>query len=159
MNKKILIIVVLLVVILGVVFLLTGNKGVSKKESLVPEVIYTQVSERINLPAFVEPSASDLELFYDIVLTEGDLYIYKVAEVSPSVDTIAIFKLADSSKAADLKTKLEAVKETQAKTMKDYNAEEYQIASSGIVAVNGSYVYLVMSKDATEIVKIINSNI
>lgn len=159
MNKKTLIVIIALVVVIAAVlfFVLKDKKTVSA--NLSPAEIYTKISEKITLPSFVEPSVSDLELFYDVTLEEGDLHVYKVAEVSPSVETVAIFKLKDETKAQELKEKLEAVKQSQAATMKDYSPENYSIANSGVVKLKGAYVYLVMSKNVNSITAIIDENI
>ena len=77
MNKKTLIVIIALVVVIAAVlfFVLKDKKTVSA--NLSPAEIYTKISEKITLPSFVEPSVSDLELFYDVTLEEGDLHLLK----------------------------------------------------------------------------------
>ena len=75
------------------------------------------------------------------------------------VDTIAIFKVKNTDDRKTLESQLVAIKKQAMDSMNNYDAEQYKIATDGIVYVNGEYVVLIMTSDVNNVKTVINENI
>ena len=90
------------------------------------------------------------------MFTEG---FYKIGASDASVEEAAFFKAADEASALQLKQKLETRKAATEATQKDYNADNYAVATAATVETEGLYVYMVMSANRDAVTKAIEDNL
>ncbi|MBS1333853.1 MAG: DUF4358 domain-containing protein [Clostridiales bacterium] len=90
------------------------------------------------------------------MFTEG---FYKIGASDASVEEVAFFKAADEDSALQLKQKLETRKAATEATQKDYNADNYAVATAATVETEGLYVYMVMSANRDAVTKAIEDNL
>ena len=90
------------------------------------------------------------------MFTEG---FYKIGASDASVEEVAFFKAADEASALQLKQKLETRKAATEATQKDYNADNYAVATAATVETEGLYVYMVMSANRDAVTKAIEDNL
>ena len=90
------------------------------------------------------------------MFTEG---FYKIGASDASVEEVAFFKAADEASALQLKQKLETRKAATEATQKDYNADNYAVATAATVETEGLYVYRVMSANRDAVTKAIEDNL
>ena len=90
------------------------------------------------------------------MFTEG---FYKIGASDASVEEVAFFKAADEDSALQLKQKLETRKAATEATQKDYNADNYAVATAATVETEGLYVYMVMSANRDAVPKAIEDNL
>lgn len=90
------------------------------------------------------------------MFTEG---FYKIGASDASVEEVAFFKAADEASALQLKQKLETRKAATEATQKDYNADNYTVATAATVETEGLYVYMVMSANRDAVTKAIEDNL
>ncbi len=90
------------------------------------------------------------------MITEG---FYKIGASDASVEEVAFFKAADEASALQLKQKLETRKAATEATQKDYNADNYAVATAATVETEGLYVYMVMSANRDAVTKAIEDNL
>ncbi|MGI6716239.1 MAG: DUF4358 domain-containing protein [Eubacteriales bacterium] len=106
------------------------------------------------------PFDSD-RLSNDLLLTD-DLYsegYFMVPTEGTSVETVAFFKATSKDNAKKIKECLDTYKRDTMTYEKNYNADNYAIASAAVTKIEGLYVYLVMSPKKTAILDIINENL
>ena len=84
---------------------------------------------------------------------------YKIGASDASVEEVAFFKAADEASALQLKQKLETRKAATEATQKDYNADNYAVATAATVETEGLYVYMVMSANRDAVTKAIEDNL
>ena len=151
--KKTLIMILALSMMLPLVFCSCGNedkivepmsvigaKAIEKRDCEDDPVIYKAED-------LVEDLGLGAELYED--------FYYSYAGDFVSVETIAVFKAADG-KASELESKLKAKQQSLINESKNYNEKNYEMASNAkIKTVNGKYIYMVVSPNASEIVKVI----
>lgn len=68
-----------------------------------------------------------------------------------SSETVAVFEAKTDADAATIKGFLEGYVQSVCNQMKDYNAENYDMATKAVIKTAGSYVYLVMSPNVADI--------
>ena len=90
------------------------------------------------------------------MFTEG---FYKIGTSDASVEEVAFFKAADESSAQQIRQKLETRKSATEATQKDYNADNYAVATAATVETEGLYVYMVMSANRDAVTKAIEDNL
>ena len=88
------------------------------------------------------------------MFTEG---FYKIGASDASVEEVAFFKAADEASALQLKQKTR--KAATEATQKDYNADNYAVATAATVETEGLYVYMVMSANRDAVTKAIEDNL
>lgn len=81
-----------------------------------------------------------------------------LAETSGLSSEKAVMYMAkNEDDAAVLKTKLDAVLQSELAQMKDYNADNYAMLSKAVIAQKGVYVYLLVSPNVEEFEKLVNA--
>ena len=90
------------------------------------------------------------------MFTEG---FYKIGTSDASLEEVAFFKAADESSAQQIRQKLETRKSATEATQKDYNADNYAVATAATVETEGLYVYMVMSANRDAVTKAIEDNL
>ena len=90
------------------------------------------------------------------MFTEG---FYKIGASDASVEEVAFFKAADEASALQLKQKLETRKAATEATQKDYNADNYEVATAATEETEGLHVYLGMSANRDAVTKAIEDNL
>ena len=90
------------------------------------------------------------------MFTEG---FYKIGTSDASVEEVAFFKAADESSAQQIRQKLETRKSATEAPQKDYNADNYAVATAATVGAEGLYVYMVMSANRDAVTKAIEDNL
>ena len=86
-------------------------------------------------------------------------WFYNIGASDASVEEVAFFKAADEASALQLKQKLETRKAATEATQKDYNADNYAVATAATVETEGLYVYMVMSANRDAVTKAIEDNL
>ena len=97
--------------------------------------------------------------YYGIDVSQLDGYVFAAAEDVTKADTVAILKAKDAGSASTLASQLATVKQQKEAELQDYNPTAYQVAAAGYVKTAGSYVYLIMSDNASQIEQVISSSI
>lgn len=117
-----------------------GAKAIEKRDCEDDPVIYTADD-------LVEDLGLGTDLYEDFYFSYAGDFV--------SVETIAVFKAKDG-KASELEGKLKAKQQSLINESRNYNEKNYQMATDAkIKTVNGKYVYMVVSPNASEIVKTI----
>ena len=141
--------------------LLTLCAGAEKEKTLAVSV--GELSDKV-----ADAMASEQTAEYDETMLLDELGIqssmftegfYKIGASDASVEEVAFFKAADEASALQLKQKLETRKAATEATQKDYNADNYAVATAATVETEGLYVYMVMSANRDAVTKAIEDNL
>ena len=118
-----------------------GAKAIAKRECEEDPVVYSADD-------LVDYTGIGSDLYTDFYFcTAGDLI---------SEETIALFKAADG-KASDIESKLKSKLNSILNASNNYNEKNYNMAKEAVIkTVSGKYVYMVISPNVSDIVKIIN---
>ena len=148
-----------------------GNEGdnQSKVDSEASKVESTEVSTEESKAA-IDLSALAAELKTKTVATETldksstDLYndtgiadttyasYFWFSEISGlSSETVAMFEAKSDADLATIKGFLEGYLQSVKNTMKDYNADNYDMANKAVIKTSGLYAYMVISPNVTDI--------
>ncbi|MCD8157643.1 MAG: DUF4358 domain-containing protein [Clostridiales bacterium] len=86
---------------------------------------------------------------------------YAAAEALDAVkaDALMILKADDETGAAELETTLNDYLTRKLAELENYNAEEFDKASDGIVGSSGSYAYVIICEDPSSVLSIIEEEI
>lgn len=158
--KKIIIIGLCLVIAIVAVILVMNSIVTPNTQSLTISEIYNKIANTVALPKdMVSRNAEDLEMRYGIDVTKVQDYIFMANATSYYVDTIAIFKVENVDDRKAIETSLNTIKTQAENSMNNYDAEQYKIATDGVVFIDGQYVVLIMTTDTTTVKNIIKDNI
>ena len=141
-----------MVFLIGILFLV----GCSSNNDRSPKDIYSSIERSVQLPAFIEMDEEYLTDYYNLDFSRIDDFVYVQNEDSLKVDTIIIIETKDRDYVDFVKITLNNILEQMRAETQSYSPENYNIIKKSEVVVSGNLVYLVMSKDYDQIVKIIN---
>ena len=119
--------------------------------------IYQKISESVSMPdEIIELQGEDLLDYYGI---ESDKVAeYKaVQDACGYKDEIVIIKAADENSAADIGNLFTQHIDYQKDSMKNYDADQYEVLGSSKVIVNGSYAAMFISGSQDKMAEIFNS--
>ena len=141
-----------MVFLIGILFLV----GCSSNNDRSPKDIYSSIERSVQLPAFIEMDEEYLTYYYNLDFSRIEDFVYVQNEDSLKVDTIIIIETKDRDYVDFVKITLNNILEQMRAETQSYSPENYNIIKKSEVVVSGNLVYLVMSKDYDQIVKIIN---
>ena len=141
-----------MVFLIGILFLV----GCSSNNDRSPKDIYSSIERSVQLPAFIEMDEEYLTDYYNLDFSRIEDFVYVQNEDSLKVDTIIIIETKDRDYVDFVKITLNNILEQMRAETQSYSTENYNIIKKSEVVVSGNLVYLVMSKDYDQIVKIIN---
>ena len=146
-----------------------GNEGdnQSKTDSTASAEISATVSEEkepVDLPTLrdelkTKTVATELldkgaeDLFNDTGIADTTYAnFFWFSEMSGlSSETVAVFEAKTDADAATIKGFLEGYVQSVCNQMKDYNADNYDMATKAVIKTAGTYVYLVISPNVSDI--------
>lgn len=145
------------VLLMGVMIFTLSSCGTKTASDVPVKDIYQKITEAVALPdEIIELTADDLMDYYGI---EAD----KVAECAAVQDAcgykdeIVIIKAADETAAADIGNLFTQHIDYQKDSMKNYDADQYEVLGSSKVIVNGSYAAMFISGSQDKMAEIFNS--
>ena len=141
-----------MVFLIGILFLV----GCSSNNDRSPKDIYSSIERSVQLPAFIEMDEEYLTDYYNLDFSRIEDFVYVQNEDSLKVDTIIIIETKDRDYVDFVKITLNNILEQMRAETQSYSPENYNIIKKSEVVVSGNLVYLVMSNDYDQIVKIIN---
>ena len=102
-----------------------------------------------------------LSNYYGIDTADLDEYVFAQSDTpESSAETIIIIKSADTSKFDSYKTSFENYKKQKSQELTNYNLpDQAKLVDKSKVVEKGNYLYLVISKNADEIIATIEKNI
>ena len=111
--------------------------------------------------ASVSTMAEYLSNYYGIDTADLDEYVFAQSDTpESSAETIIIIKSADTSKFDSYKTSFENYKKQKSQELTNYNLpDQAKLVDKSKVVEKGNYLYLVISKNADEIIDTIEKNI
>lgn len=137
----------------------TKEVKTTKEAKTLPPMrdLYSKIANKAKLSDMYQLDGEDIVDYYGIDVTGScEDYVFYQSEVSPGIDTVALFNCKDSSSTKSVKKRLENVLESQKQSTKDYAPEEYAKARKASVKVKGNLVYLIICKDINAAEKVIN---
>lgn len=137
-----------------------GTSNEQAVESKSVKEIYSMVSP------MAEGKLSELDdtyvsNYYGIETADLEEYVFAQSDTpESSAETIIILKASDKSKLKDYKTSFDNFREQKSQELTNYNLpEQAKIVDNSKVVEKGNCMYLVISKNADEIIKTIENNI
>ncbi len=119
--------------------------------------VFAQVKESVELPEMAELNDKLLERYYGLSSDEVSDYAGGVASSGVNQDEVVLIKAADDSQVETIRAALQTRYDSKLAQQENYNADEAEKIRNCEVAVNGSYVTLIISNDAAAISDIVNS--
>lgn len=144
---------------IAVVFVLASCGSGTKEITATTSEIFSDIQSQVELPVTFENSADDILSYYGIDTGLLEEFTFVEAEDAIKVDTIVLMKVKEESDVESVKTSLAAIIDQKKDTMNNYLPEQYDIACDAVLNNNGNFVYLIISKDQSEIQEIIESYI
>lgn len=144
------------ILIAATVFALSSCGAEPSADVSVSE-IYKKISESVSMPEeIIELTADDLLDYYGI---ESDKVIEcaAVQDACGYKDEIVIIKAADSAAAAEISDILNEHIEYQKESMKNYDADQYEVLGSSRVIVSDDYAAMFISANQDSMIEIYNS--
>lgn len=146
--------VTLLTLLLLLVFAVGSLYGCSsKKTAKNPSVdeIVSKVKSSTDISQMPEIDAEKLKMLYGIDAADLEGFKVYIAPSNIKADELAVIKVKDEKKVAEIKDKVAKRVENQSASFKDYLPEEYSLIQNHVLKTQGNYVFLTISKDAEKI--------
>ena len=140
-----------------------GNEG-GAEESKAEEAksvqdIYEEITQKVELCSPVTMTDSFISNYYGIDPDKLEEYVFSMSEDATSAETIIIMKVRNEADKKSISPALETVRDEKSGEMKDYLPAQFEIVDKSSVKTEGSYVYLVISERADEIIRVIRVGI
>lgn len=150
-SKKICISAVLaMMLLLGAVAGCSSSDQTSSKKPTVDEIV-NRIRQSADIKGMRLADGQKLEKLYGIKTERLDGFALYLAPSNIKAEEIAVLKVKDPQDLPDIKKKVEARVAGQAAVFKDYLPEEYYLIEKHVLKTHGSYVLLVISRDAARI--------
>lgn len=111
------------------------------------------------LENFIDIDDGMLMEMYGIEAADCKQFAAKIEGSGIKADEITLIEAADTAKAADIRSKLEARLQAKANEADDYSEEQYAIIKKANVEVNGNYVSMIVSPRRDGILEVYHSQI
>lgn len=115
--------------------------------------------QKVKLISPVTMTDSFISNYYGIDPEKLEEYVFSMSEDATSAETVILMKVKEETDAAGIHAALEVVREEKSGEMKDYLPAQYDIVDKSSVKTEGSYVYLVISEKADDIIRVIRTGI
>ena len=135
-----------------------GNEGEAEKTKSVQD-IYEEIMQKVKLISPVTMTDSFISNYYGIDPDKLEEYVFSMSEDATSAETIIIMKVRNEADTEEISAALETVRDEKSGEMKDYLPAQFEIVDKSSVKTEGSYVYLVISERADEIIRVIRVGI
>lgn len=109
--------------------------------------LVNKVKESTEFESLYEYDKFDLMDYYGIDVSICEDYAFYVSEVSPCVDTIAMFQLKSKDNNDVIADALQVYMDSLITSTQDYAPEEFDKVSNAGVKIEGNFVYLIIAKD------------
>lgn len=129
-----------------------------KKKDKLAELC-EEVKNSTTFNSLYEFDSEDLMDYYGIDTSRCDDFVFSVAEVSPCVDTIAMFQAKSQSDARDIADALQVYLDSLLLSTEDYAPEEYDKVCNTGIKMTDSFVYLVIAEDPEPAIAAIEAHI
>lgn len=153
MNKKvmyaIIAVVVVILVALGIFFFVSGN---NKEVTLDLQQLNTTISEKapFNEMATMDITTEELTSQYEINAEDVEEVVGKMPMMNVHASMYLVIKAKEGSVDA-VKEKVDQFATSQEEMWATYLPEQYEIVKARKTGVNGNYVYLFISENASEL--------
>lgn len=127
------------------------------KESI--QSIYDEIIQTVELNSPMILPDDFISNYYGIDVSTLEEYIFSMSETAISAETIVILKVKDEQSTESVTASLQMIIDQRKAEMENYLPEQFQIVEKSSVQVRGNYVYLVISKQADAISRIIQASI
>lgn len=119
--------------------------------------LYKEIVKRAGIEGMYQLYEEDLLDYYGInVASDCKDYVFYQSEVSPGIDTVALFQCNDKAGTARVAEGLETVLQSMKDSTVDYAPEEYAKAEKAKVKTDGTFVYLIICSDIAGAEDVIN---
>ena len=135
-----------------------GNEGEAEKTKSVQD-IYEEIMQKVKLISPVTMTDSFISNYYGIDPEKLEEYVFSMSEDATPAETLSRMRGKEETDAAGIHAALEVVREEKSGEMKDYLPAQYDIVDKSSVKTEGSYVYLVISEKADDIIRVIRTGI
>ncbi len=146
---------VTVIVLVGLVIALsmTGCSSTPKSstKALSMQEIDDTIRQTVDLSNLKLGDGAKLKKLYDISIEDLDSFVLYLAPSNLKADELLLLKAKSEADLAALKTKIAKRVDKQAIAFKDYLPAEYFLIQKHISKVSGTYVLLVISKNAEQI--------
>jgi predicted nucleotidyltransferase len=134
-----------------------SSKEVAIESKAPPKDMVDQVLEQIEQPALMEMPADMIQTLYHLDPALLDQYTIRMPLMNMKTNEIAILKVKEAKDIATVET---AVKQRAADVQKQFETylqDQYENAKNYKLVTKGNYVLFVISENADEIVKVLES--
>lgn len=121
--------------------------------------IYAQIEEEVELPAMLSLNENYISNYYGIDPSLLEEYVFSNAEEVIYADTVIMMKVKSETDAEGITEALETMLEHKKLELENYLPEQFELVDKAEIKISGSYIYLVISKDAEKIEAIIKASI
>lgn len=132
------------------------TKAAEKKSA---EAIYEEICSDLSLEGMMTMPAQYVENYYGIDVEAYPDSVFAVSEESTGAETVIIVKTEDESAVDEIAGLLETVLEAKKNELKNYAPDQYKIAEKSKIRKSKNAVYLVISEQEDEIVKIVEAGL
>ncbi len=150
--------VFLLMCVVGLMIGLISGCGSSDSGlTATTKEVYNSIVSSVELEPMFENDDDYLYNYYGIDASLLEEYVFVEAQDGLKVETVVLLKVNEDSEVTSLRENLENIVSQRKGAMNNYIPEEYDIACNAVIDASGNFIYLVMSENVDEIVKIIDS--
>ncbi|WP_242960833.1 DUF4358 domain-containing protein [Clostridium peptidivorans] len=146
-KSKVTLLSLLLLLVLAIGSLYGCSSKKAAKSPSVDEIV-AKVKGATDISQMPEVDAEKLKMLYDIDAADLEGFKVYIAPSNIKADELAIIKVKDEKKVAEIKDKVAKRVENQGASFKDYLPEEYSLIQNHVLKTQGNYVFLAISKDA-----------
>jgi len=152
MKKNI--VVFLLCLLLGGCMFVGCGASDNKEQTTVDmtlEQIYTQMTEKVEMPTMVRMDEEYITNYYGIDLNAFDEYVFAAAEDALLAENIILVKVKDGQSTEPVVEILEKIIKQKKAELESYLPEQFKIVEKSSVVTKGNYVILIISSKKGEL--------
>ena len=127
------------------------SKTESKDEAINLIDLAAEIKGKLKATATLDKPTDELYNDTGIVDTTFNNYVWFSEMSGLSSEMVAIFDAKSEADLGTIKGFLEGYVQSVVNQMKDYNADNYDMATKAVIKTSGLYIYLVISPNVTEI--------
>lgn len=121
--------------------------------------IYQEIEQTVSLKS---PQSMDEDFilnYYDIDTTTLEEYVFSMSEDAAQAETIILMKVKNPEDLETFADSLQTIVEDKKNEMENYIPEQFAIVEKSKVQTKDTYIWLVISENADEIIDIIQSGL
>lgn len=121
------------------------------------EELYNEIVKSAGINGMYQLYEEDLLDYYGIdVASDCKDYVFYQSEISPGIDTVALFVCKDKNSAKNVAEGLQVILDSLKDSTKDYAPEEYDKALKAEVKTEGNFAYLIVCENISAAEEVIN---